>query len=101
MNSKLAGMLGLAAKAGKISLGHDAAVGAVRRGGSELILIASDASDRLAAEFEREIKLSGSKAQIVKTGVSMDEIYTALPVRAGVISINDGGFAAGIKKLLR
>ena len=46
-DSKLNGVLGLARRAGKVSLGHDAALTAVKQRAAHLCLVASDASERL------------------------------------------------------
>lgn len=51
MDDKALGLLGIARRAGRLSLGHDAAKGAVLAGRARLCLISADASDRLEREF--------------------------------------------------
>ena len=53
MDDKALGLLGIARRAGRLSLGHDAAKGAVLAGRARLCLISADASDRLEREFFR------------------------------------------------
>ncbi len=95
MNDKLLHFLGIARRAGRLSLGNDAAIEAMRKGHTKLLLLASDLSPRTAggvrfAAEEEEVTLVEAKA-------TMDEISMALGKRTGVIAVNDAGFA---KKLL-
>jgi len=95
MNDKLLHLLGIARRAGRLSLGNDAAIEAMRKGQTKLLLLASDLSPRTAggvrsAADEVEVTLVEAKA-------TMDEISMALGKRTGVIAVNDAGFA---KKLL-
>ena len=52
-NSKLLSLLGLAKKAGKLSLGHDAVIEAIGRRKAHLIVLAVDASERIEREMKR------------------------------------------------
>ena len=65
-DSKVLSLLGLATKAGKISFGHDAVLGAIGRHKAKGILLASDASARLEREMRREIAFQKSDAYIYK-----------------------------------
>ena len=91
MNDKLLHFLGIARRAGRLSLGNDAAIEAMRKGHTKLLLLASDISPRTAggvrsAAQEEEVAL-------VQTKATMDEISMALGKRTGVIAVNDAGFA--------
>ena len=59
MDDKALGLLGIARRAGRLSLGHDAAKGAVLAGKARLCLISADASERL----ERESRSGASDIQ--------------------------------------
>ena len=50
-NEKILSLLGLARRAGRVSLGHDAAIGSVVKNKAKLCVLSSDASERLKNEF--------------------------------------------------
>lgn len=95
MNEKFLHLLGIARRAGRLSLGNDAAVEALRKGRTRLILLASDLSPRTAGGVEFAANEEGVAA--VRINATMDEISMALGKRTGVVAVNDSGFA---KKLL-
>lgn len=101
MNNALLSMMGLAKRAGRISAGHDAAVSDIRSRNSKLILIASDASVRLESEMLREKELNKSGVNIIRIKETMLDISRAIPSKAGVISINDSGFAKKMAELIK
>lgn len=95
MNEQLLHLLGIARRAGRLSLGNDPAIEALRKGHTHLILFASDLSPRTAGGVGFAAKEEGVAA--VQTKATMDEISMALGKRTGVVAVNDAGFA---KKLL-
>ncbi|WP_457944193.1 L7Ae/L30e/S12e/Gadd45 family ribosomal protein [Caproiciproducens sp. LBM24188] len=95
MSDALLHFLGLARRAGKLSLGSDPAQESLRKGRARLVLLASDLSPRTAGGVELAAKEKG--VAVVKIGATMDEISTALGKRTGVVAVNDPGFA---KKLI-
>lgn len=101
MNSKLLSFMGLAYRAQCLSLGHDAALESLKKRKTKLILIASDASERLEKEFGRESELNNCKIEIIRIKQTMSDINGALPQKAGVISINESGFAQKMKLLAK
>lgn len=101
MNSKLLSLMGLAKRANRASVGHDAVIEELRRKRLKLVIIATDASQRLEDEFRREKEMAGSDAEIIRIKQTMDEIRQALPSRAGVIGINDNGFARKMIQLIK
>lgn len=98
--SKLLSLLGLAKKAGRISLGHDAVLEAIKKKRAKVILLAGDASPRLEKEMHREKEYAKSDIPVIRIQESMAQIYTALPQKAGVISVNDESFAGAIQKVI-
>jgi ribosomal protein L7Ae-like RNA K-turn-binding protein len=95
MNEKLLHLLGIARRAGRLSLGNDAAIEALRKGDTRLILLAGDLSPKTAGGVEYAAKEEGIAAVRIKA--TMDEISMALGKRTGVVAVNDAGFA---KKLI-
>ncbi len=95
-NSKLLSLLGLAKKAGKLSLGHDAVMDALARRKAHLIVLAADASERVEREMKREIAFWQSSIPLIRISETMEQIGYALPHKVGVVSVNDASFAAAV-----
>lgn len=96
-HNKLLSMLGIARKAGKLSLGNDPSLEAMRSGLAHLILVASDLSQRTLRGIchAAEEKMT----EILTLDNTMDEIETALGRRTGIIAVNDAGFAKKLRAL--
>ncbi|MCI6400601.1 MAG: ribosomal L7Ae/L30e/S12e/Gadd45 family protein [Oscillospiraceae bacterium] len=92
MDDRALGLLGIARRAGRLSLGHDAAKGAVLAGKARLCLISADASERLEREFTRMTQ--GKKTiPLRRVRYTMEEFHRAIGARTGVLTVDDGGFA--------
>lgn len=89
MQSRFKSLLGLCLKARKLAVGHDAVKTSVKQRKSELIILTSDASERL---FDEMSTLTGGK-NILRLNLTMEDISAAIGKRSGVLSINDEGFA--------
>ncbi|MFU0832072.1 MAG: 50S ribosomal protein L7ae [Oscillospiraceae bacterium] len=94
MNNKLLSLLGIARRAGKLSLGCDAARDAAL-GGCPLILFAADLSPHTVRKVTAAV--ARGKTEMVTLHADMDAIGKAIGKRTGVIAVHDIGFA---KKLL-
>lgn len=99
MNHKLLQLLGMARKANRLSLGHDAALDAVLAKKARLCLLTSDASERLEREFTRAARDYENKLEIVRIPFTIHEIHAAVRFKAGVLTVNDDGFAKAVRKL--
>ena len=95
-NKKYMSLLGLARRAGRLSMGHDTSLEAVRKRKAKLIIFASDISQRLIDEFDR----ANTLVPAVKIEETIDEIHMALGYRAGVLTVNDENFANRITELI-
>ena len=83
MENKALGLLGLARRAGKLCLGHDAVKAAVQNGTACLCLLSSDASERLCAEIKRTTEQYGNRTK-----------------KTAVLAVLDRGFAEKITELI-
>jgi len=102
MSDRVLSMFGLCRKAGKISLGHDASIASIKKGHAKLCLLCKDISERAACELQRAcVNLNGGRTELIRTSFTMDEIHTATGFKAGVLTIDDEGFAKKISQLLR
>ncbi len=93
---KYMSLLGLARRAGKLSMGHDTALEAVRKRKAKLIVFASDISQRTVSDFEYE----NSNVPAVRIEETIAEIHFALGYKAGVLAVNDENFANRITELI-
>ncbi len=97
-NRQLKNLLGIARRAGKLDLGGEAVKQSVRRRRAKLVLLSADLSQRTAGAVCSEAEHAGVRAAPLPFG--MDEVEAALGKRAGVIAVNDEGFARALQKLL-
>lgn len=93
---KLFSMLGLARRAGKLSIGRDAVIAGVRKQRSVLILLTRDASPR----HRQELDAIGCKAKIVVIPYGMDDMAEKLGKRSCIFAVEDENFGAAIEKLI-
>lgn len=98
MDKKFLSILGLARRAGKLSLGFDAVCVSLTKRKARLVLIASDTSEKTAGRITPKCGLSG--AQYYNIPFTMDEIGIAVGKRIGVLSIDDKGFAQRISEMI-
>ena len=89
--NKLASMLSLTQKAGRLLLGFDVAKGAVEKKNAGLVLLAKDLSPRSRKEIALVCEKSG--AQVKEMPLTMDEVWFAVGKRAGVLAVADEGLA--------
>lgn len=97
MNDKFLSLLGMARRAGKISLGHDAAKDSANRKKAKLIVLALDASERLKKEFRT--KAENTHTDILFSHYTIEEISLAVGSKAGVLTVDDGGFSKKLREI--
>lgn len=92
-DNKLKGHLGLCRRAGKVSLGHDAAVTAIKKGKTFLAVCCKDSSPRLVREIQDECTFGGRNIQFISADITSEEIGIYIGKRAKVFTIDDENFA--------
>lgn len=97
MNDKFLSLLGMARRAGKISLGHDAAKESANRKKARLIVLAADTSDRLKEEFRT--KAGDTHTDILLSLYNTKEISLAVGSKAGVLTVDDEGFSRKLREI--
>ncbi len=100
MNNNLNGLLGLCRKAGKIAIGHDAVITSIKQGKSFLVLTCCDASVRLKKEMADECTFKGRNIKYINAPFTMSELGLAISKKAGVISIDEEGFANKLHSII-
>ena len=96
MNSNALSLLGLCRRANKLSMGHDMCKGAVTTGKAQVCLISSDSSQRVYDEFLN--LCDKKKIPVFKITPTIDEIHHLIGYKAGIITIDDSGFAKSFLK---
>ncbi len=95
MNNKLAGLLGIARRAGHILIGFDAVRAALLANKTQLILLASDCSPKT----EKELRFAGrdTHCPILAVDASKEDLARALGLQkpVAVLATDDVGFASG------
>ena len=97
MNKQLLSLLGLMRRAGKLSLGFDAAAESAESGESCMILTTADISPKTLKELNYKIN---HKTDVVPIACTQDELGGAIGKSVKIISINDKGFAQKAKLLM-
>lgn len=100
MNNKISGLLGMARRANRLSLGHDASEAAIKDLSARVCVVSDDASDRLKEEMRKLCELSPAKPELIFTELTMNELGMCLGAKStAVLTVNDSGFAERIIEL--
>ena len=103
MNDRLLSLLGLARRAGRLSLGNDPVLSSMEEGKAKLVQIDEDGNVSTVVECtpdlsQRTLKGIESRAEafgvpLVTIEQTMDQVSMSLGKRCGVLALNDEGFA--------
>ncbi len=97
MNDKLLSLLGIARRAGRLTLGFDAASESMQKGKTELLLLAADLSPRTLRNIQNTAGQTDTLT--IVSDISMQQLGAAVGKATGIISVNDKGFAEKMKTL--
>lgn len=97
MNDQLLSLLGLMRRAGKLSLGFDAAADSAGSGESCMILTTADISPKTLKELNYKVN---HKTDIYPLDCTQEILGRAIGKSVKIISINDKGFAQKAKLLM-
>ena len=98
---KALSLLGLARRAGRLSVGHDAAVEAIVENKACLCLCCADASARLQREMRHNCSYDRKTIPYFTTTFSLAALSRAIGSKAAVVTVDDPGFAAKLTSLLQ
>lgn len=97
MNMKDAmGFLGLCRKANKLLCGHDVVKDSIIKSRAELVILSSDASERLEREMKHACTYNGKNIPVIRTACTMDDFAAGIGKKSAVFSVLDAGFATKI-----
>ena len=93
-NDPLLSMLGIARKAGKLSIGTEAARDAIRKRKSHLVIVAGDISPK----SEKELRYAARETDIPIRRIQQDifAVSHAIGSKAGILSVDDKGLAEAV-----
>jgi len=89
--NKTLSMLGMARRAGRLSMGHDMAEKSIKAHKAHMVLICSDASKRLVKEFD---------IPLIVADITINEIHFAVGYKAGIMTVDDVNFSKKIISLI-
>lgn len=95
MNKTLS-VMGLARRAGKLIIGHDAVMLSVRNGRAKVVLLTQDASPR----HTRELEAAEFNGKTVNLSCMMTEAGFAVGKNSCIFAVEDEGFVKAIDKTL-
>lgn len=95
---KLAGLLGMARRAGKLTTGFDAVAGLISQEKAALVLTAADLSPKTEKELHFAVK--DKVVPIVSMPLTKEEAGNACGFKkpVGILATEDKGFAAAMEK---
>jgi ribosomal protein L7Ae-like RNA K-turn-binding protein len=94
MDPRALGFLGLAAKAGKLTVGTAGVRAGLQRGAVHLVVLASDASERTEAKVARLAQALGVRTVYGPPAERQGRQFGRPPVQA--VAVEDAGFATQI-----
>ncbi len=100
-NSKLLGMLGLARRAGRLSIGADLCCQSLRDGMAKLCVLVCDASQNTAKRIKSKSEFYGVKC--ICPSITGSELSRAIGKDNDIsaVAINDENFASAIESIFK
>ena len=99
MNDRLLSLLGIARRAGRLSVGHDAAVEAIVKNKAKLCVLCRDASDRLKKEMQHACTYEKKNIACLILDCDILTLSGAIGTKAAVLTVNYEGFSQKIVSL--
>ena len=87
MTDKFFNAMGLSRSAKKLCVGHDEVKTSIKSGKAMLVILASDASERL----EKEMTNLADEIPVIRTDATMQEMGIHIGKKSGVFSVIDVG----------
>ena len=95
--NKFLSFLGLVRKSGKIGMGFDPCIDAIKSKKAKLLIITYDLSEKTALKAKRIA--DEANVPVITVSFSMDEINIALSKHVGLISVLDENLASKLNEL--
>ena len=98
MSDRITGLLGLCRRAGKLTIGFDATVAAVKKRTARLVLLSSDVSPKTAKELRFFAEEGGIPVRDLPLTKEACGRALGLQKAVGALGITDAGFAKTLQK---
>lgn len=98
MNDKFLSLLGMARRAGKLSLGHDAAIASIVKNSAKLCIMSKEGSERLQKEMRHACTFENKNIPLLITTYTTMELSSAIGSKAAVITVDDEGFMKALEE---
>ncbi len=98
--NKLLSLLGMAKRAGALSMGHDTAVNSVFSKKAAVLVLASDISERSKRDMHITAQKHYASLPVVEPDITIDEIYSACGYKAGILTVNNAEMGKRIVTLI-
>ncbi len=98
---KVIRLLGLARRAGALSRGMDASLNELRLGNLDLLIVATDISDRSEAKVAKVLEDLHREVNVIKMSDAANLGFLMGREKCAIIGVMDEGFAQGIMKLTK
>ena len=95
--TKILNLLTICRKAAKLTTGFDSVKESIAEGKAEAVILACDVSPKT----EKEVRFFADKKNtpVLKTDISMEEMFQGIGKKAAVMSVCDKGFAEKFTEL--
>ncbi len=93
--------LGLSRKAGKLSIGHDSVIESIVKDKAELLILASDASERLKNEIKHAATYGNRNIPVIESPFLMADYYNGIGKKSAVFSVTDKSFKEKLETMFR
>lgn len=98
MNDKFLSLLGMVRRSGRLSMGHDAVIGSIIKNKAKLVILSSEASERLKKEIKHACTYENKNIPVIETKYTTMELSVAVGSKAAVFSVEDEGFASALQE---
>lgn len=96
---EIMGFLGLARRAGKLCCGHDAVIESIVKDKAELVILASDASERLKNEIKHAANYDNKNINVIECEFIMQDFFNGIGKKSAVFSVTDKSFKEKLKTM--
>ncbi|MBQ6936823.1 MAG: ribosomal L7Ae/L30e/S12e/Gadd45 family protein [Clostridia bacterium] len=93
--------LGLSRRAGKLNIGHDSVIESIVKNKSELLILSSDASERLKNEIKHAATYGNRNIPVIESDFSMEDYYNGIGKKSAVFSVTDKSFKEKLETMFR
>ena len=93
--------LGLSRRAGKLNIGHDSVIESIVKNKSELLILSSDASERLKNEIKHAATYGNRNIPVIESDFSIEDYYNGIGKKSAVFSVTDKSFKEKLETMFR